>query len=1447
MAKKITSSVNESKDVDIKIGRVGITYSGKIALKDVLIRDHHEDTLIFANRVKTSVTSLKSLLNNNPTLGNTTAEDLQMDMKIYEGETHDNLNIFLQKLKSQKQQKSAAFVMTAGDLDLINAKFSYINENLTNPDILVLDDLNINAQDFLLQNSDVFVKIKKLSGIEKRGLNIDFFTTDFTYTTKEMRLQDLEIQTPNSLIEANIVFDISGGFSDFVNRVPLVAEFESANISTTDLKAFYDKFGGGEKIKFSTRMEGTLNDFLLKNLKMQGLDRTRLAGDLSLKNVLARDENQIFSLEAVVEELSTNYYDLVHLLPGLLQDKLPKELRTLGNTQFQGLISVSENSLEADALLFSQLGNADVDVRMKNFNDAGLATYQGRLIARDFNVGKLFNVKQFGKSSFDVTFDGRGFSAETLNTDVKGSIPKLNFNGYTYNNLKVRGTLRAPIFNGNFVSLDPNLQMEFNGLADFSDETNVYDFEASVEYADLKTLNFVGRDSISVFRGDVIMNMAGTNLNNAAGEVLLLNTSYKNENDTYAFDDLRIKSSFDGPVRTIEVHSPDVINGTVEGVFDITEVPALVENAVGSLYTNYRPNKITTDQYLNFNFDIYNKIVEVFFPEITLAPNTYIRGSVESDESEFRLAFKSPEINAFNNLFEQVNIQVDNSNPLFNTYVEIDSVATGLYSVSDFNLINVTLNDTLFIRSEFRGGPRNDDVYNLNLYHTINENNNSVVGLQKSDIKFKESVWHLNEKNNKSNRVIFSKGFQNLRVDSLVLSHKNEEIRLAGQMRDSTYKNFQMKFDNVDLYKITPEIDKLAMGGIVNGSLSLLQENGAYYPNSSLTIKDLVINDEMLGNLNLDVMGNKDLSFYNVNATLRNRGLESLSAIGDIAVDENAPRIDLDVDLRNFNMAAFSPIGGEVITNIRGLVSGTANVTGDYRNPDISGRLLLKNAGLSVPYLKVDYAFEDNAVVNLTGQEFNFENINFTDTKYKTKAVLDGTISHTNFTKWMLGLNVSTDRLLVLDTEYNEDALYYGTGFIGGNASIYGPTSELVIDVIGTTRSGTVFKIPINDSESIGDNSFIHFLSPEEKAARLAGEEVEFEEVKGLELNFDLDVTSDALVEIEIAESILRGRGAGTLLIEINTLGKFNMWGDFIANTGEYIFNYGALQKRFEVRPGGSINWSGNPAQADLDMSAVYEAHANPAIILENPAISRRIPVDVIINLNGELLQPDISFDLEYPNVASTVRSELEYKVGTSTNTEMQAFSLLALGQFYTPDVLGGNAGSALVGGVFQSASSGLFSNLLSDESGVFQVGLNYEQGSRTPEQTTADRFGVTLSTQISDRVLINGQVGVPVGGVTETVIVGNLEIEFLLNEEGNLRAKIFNRENNIQYIGEELGFTQGVGLSYQVDFDTFKELLRKVVNKETQRAVDKPEAPAKEEQKSLAPEYIKFPGADDN
>ncbi|MDG1320930.1 MAG: translocation/assembly module TamB domain-containing protein, partial [Polaribacter sp.] len=80
-----------------------------------------------------------------------------------------------------------------------------------------------------------------------------------------------------------------------------------------------------------------------------------------------------------------------------------------------------------------------------------------------------------------------------------------------------------------------------------------------------------------------------------------------------------------------------------------------------------------------------------------------------------------------------------------------------------------------------------------------------------------------------------------------------------------------------------------------------------------------------------------------------------------------------------------------------------------------------------------------------------------------------------------------------------------------------------------------------------------------------------------------------------------------------------------------------------------------------------------------------------------------------------------------------------------------------------------------------------------------------------NDRIIINGKVGVPVGAKTQSSVIGEVKVEVLLNKEGNFRGVIFNRQNEIQYSAEEEGYTQGVGLSYQVNFNTFSEFLDKI------------------------------------
>ncbi|MDT0687322.1 translocation/assembly module TamB domain-containing protein [Autumnicola psychrophila] len=1441
VAKKITSSLRENSDINASIDRVSLTYFGNVKINGIFVEDHHQDTLLTAGEVRTSILSFRNLFNNSPSFGNTVVRDLRLNMKRYEGEERDNLSLLLSKLKKEPTGEPSAFELNVDDIQILNSHFSYWDENLENPDILIFDDLTIFAEDLNIDGDIIAVDITGLTAEEARGLSISNLTTSFLYSSTGMQLEELVLETTESKIQGNLVFEYTPEqFSNFVNEVQVTADFSESMISSDDLKVFYDGFGTDQLLIFNTILNGTLNDFNLIDLQLKGMDRSAVDGDFVVQGIFPQETTN-FQISGEFSQFNSNYYDLVNLLPQALLGKLPETLRDFGNVRMQGNALLTGNSLDADVIINTQLGSADADFVLRNFDNTRTANYKGNLIFRDFNIGRLVNNPTLGKTSFNLDVDGKGFDAESINAQLRGAISEINYNNYTYKDIRVIGNLRNPVFNGNLVSNDPNLRMEFNGLADISQDINVYDFEAAVNYADLNALNFVTRDSVSVFKGDVIMNMKGTTIDNAFGSILLLNTSYQNQNDLYYFEDFSIVSSFEGEERTIAINSPDVISGQVEGVFQLREVGALFENSLGSIYTNYQPRTITTNQYMEFDFDIYSQIVEIFYPEIRVAPNTFLRGRVESDESEFKLNFRSPEIEAFDNLMEDINLRVDNTNPIYNTFFEADSVSTGFYNFSEFSFINVTQRDTLFIRSEFQGGKNNSDFFNINLYHTINEENKSVVGIQRSDLTFKDNLWYINEEGNKSNKIVFENNLRNIVIDSLVMSHADEEIRLGGVMRDSTYKDFRMEFDDVDIGKITPVIDNLDLAGRLNGRLDLLQENGAYYPNTSLKIDSLNINENLLGNLLIDVEGNENLTSYTINANLKNKDFESLNAIGSINVSGSQPTIDLEVELDDLNMAAFSPLGGEAISNIRGKVSGNARVVGNYKNPEFGGQLLMDNAGLSIPYLNVDYDFDDQSVVNLTQQQFDFDNIGLTDTKFDTRGILDGNISHKNFSEWFLNLGVTTNRLLVLDTDAEEDALYYGTAFISGDASIEGPTDELLINVNATTERGTVFKIPLSDTESVGDNSYIHFLSPEEKAAKQAGREVVLPEVKGIEMVFDLDVTNDAEVEVVVDQtsgSTLRGRGAGNLLLEINTNGKFNMWGDFIAYEGVYNFKYaGLVQKVFRVQPGGNINWNGNPVQAELDVSAVYELDANPSVLLENPSVNRKIPVEVIINLQGQLAQPDITFDIGFPNASSVVRSELEYRIDDRASKELQALFLVTQGSFYSEFGLRQNA----ITGTLAERASSIVNDIFADEDGKFQVGVNYQQGDRTPDQQTVDRFGLTLSTQISDRVLINGQVGVPIGGVTESYIIGDVEIDFLLNEDGSLRAKVFNRENNIQFIGEEIGFTQGVGLSYSVDFDTFKELIRKITDAELAKAEARKEE-EEETRESIAPDYINFP-----
>ena len=89
-------------------------------------------------------------------------------------------------------------------------------------------------------------------------------------------------------------------------------------------------------------------------------------------------------------------------------------------------------------------------------------------------------------------------------------------------------------------------------------------------------------------------------------------------------------------------------------------------------------------------------------------------------------------------------------------------------------------------------------------------------------------------------------------------------------------------------------------------------------------------------------------------------------------------------------------------------------------------------------------------------------------------------------------------------------------------------------------------------------------------------------------------------------------------------------------------------------------------------------------------------------------------------------------------------------------------------------------------------------------------------------------------GGTQETIVAGDFEIQLLLNEEGTLSAKFFSRESQVQEFLQRNGATeQGIGLSYEVDFDTFKEMWQQMFGKKEKEENSSPQNVAPQSKES--------------
>ncbi|WP_105049136.1 translocation/assembly module TamB domain-containing protein [Polaribacter butkevichii] len=1445
-----TKKLNEDFNTNISIEKIDLSFLGNVQLKGVEIRDHHQDTLIFVKKLSTSILNAKKVLESQVNLGSISLDGGYVYMKTYKGEKDDSMSVFIDGFDdgSPKDSLAPKFILKSSNVYVSDLNYKLIDDNRKSPILFSASNVGGNLQDMLVYGPDFSSKIRGLYLKDNRGLDITNLTTDFSYSKTAMHFVNTTLQTRESEIKANIDFTYKReDLIDFNNKVNITASFVKSKVSVQDLKKYYNELSGNDDIYFSGNLKGKLNNFSLNKLWLTSRKGIKVIGDLDFVNAVNFEKGFVFRGD--LRDLTATYKDLKSVLPNVLGKTLPSEFIKFGKFTIKGTVDVTPKEIKANLDLNSEIGAVVSDLQISNIDDIDYAAYSGKIALNKFNVGELFNDPLFGEASLKGDVEGSGFKLENINTSFIGTVSELNFKNYTYKNIEANGQYQNNKFDGDLKIDDVNFKMKFNGLADLSTEVNKFDFKSNIEYLNLKETNLFTRDSIAVLKGDIALDVEGNTFDDITGKATFKNVLYTNQSEEYNFKEFNVTSSLKDSIKTIEVSSKDIAKGYLSGKFSFSELLPVSQNALGSIYTNYTPYKVAPNQFLDFNFTIYNQIVTVFFPDISIDDNTKIKGKIKADKNQLRLTVSSPKIEAYGNEVKDLLLRTDNQNPLYNSHLTASEVHTKYYDVSKLNLLSLNQNDTLYFKSVFKGGVKKNENFNLDFFYTFNPEGKSVVGFEKSSFIFKENTWEINPNELNKNKVTFNIKENDFNFSQFKLTSGEQKIEFSGTLKGDSEKILLADFTKVKLQSFLPKIDSLSLKGKLSGHLDFVQNKGVYSPEALLSIKDFQVNNFKQGDLSLNVKGDNSYEKYNVDLSINNEKVKSIAATGSLDFSEKRPLIDLEVYLEEFGLDAFSPLGQDVLSSIRGVASGDFSLRGFLGNPEMEGTLTLKDAGLKFPYLNVDYDFEGESIISLQEQSFIFEGVSLIDTKHKSRGRLIGDITHLNFKKWFLNIEIESNNLLVLDTENTDEALYYGTAFIDGVANITGLTDQLTIDINAKTMAGTSFVVPLKDVETVDSYSLIHFKSKDSEVKKNQ-KEVALEAIKGLSLNIDLDVTKDATAQVVIDEingSQLTGSGKGNLRIEINTRGKFNMFGDYTIDSGVYDFKYGGIvNKPFLIQKGGTVSWNGNPYEANLDVTAIYKAKANPGVLLQNFNSNRKIEVDLVTRITGGLFSSKQDLDIQLTNVDPTIASELEFILNDNNVNEKttQFISLLALGNFANPDKADFSA-SETFSNTASSAVSTAFSSLLNNPDGKFQLGVDYQQGysgSDVDRLNIDNQVDVSVSTQLGDKVIINGKVGVPVGTQTQSSVVGEVKVEVLLNKEGNFRGVIFNRQNEIQYSTEEDGYTQGVGLSYQVNFNTLSGLLNKIRGKKGK--IRKPKAPVKKDSaKKLRENLINFEG----
>lgn len=1299
-------------------------------------------------------------------------------------------------------------------------------------------DLNLDAERLSFTPAVFEGDIRHLAVNERSGLRLKELRTLFRYDERQAYLQDLYLETDKTLIKDRLAirYPSIASLTADIGSMYVDAALKDSRIAGKDILIFAPQLSATAPFnkapdavyRLSASLRGPLRDLAVANLELSGLDRTALKMNGSIRGLPDPDRTYY---NVRIDRLSTSQRDIDRLLP---PGTLPPDIRVPETMDLQGVFAGRIKEFSTSLTLRSSRGNVKATVYLKDMG----ASYAASIGTVGLDVGYLTRQEQdLGRVTMQAQAKGGGFDPKTAVSDFRVQVFSAELMGYDYRNLSLEGKMARGTATVAGAMRDPNLRFSLDGKAVFKNDYPAVRLDLMLDGTDLRALKL--SQSALRLHSHIVADFSNTDPDRLNGQLYLTDLIAATDSIRIVTDTVVLTAVSADSGSHIRVLS-DALVADLEGRYKLTELGTALQNTIHRYYSlpGYRPAPVSPQQWTLQARVVPSPLLFAFAPQLKGSDTLRASVAFNTQDSSLNLYAAARRLVFAGNTVDSLKIRAQAADTSLNYAITLDDATNAAYHVHKTSLSGSL--DSNELDFDLRINDRQDRLhYGLAGDLDLLPGDAYRLSLQPGSLLLDYQAWTIPADNYLQYQP------QGITAGHFELSNGSQLLSLNSRQPVPTAP-LDLQFRNFSIETLTGMAgqDSLLLGGVINGDASVQNVTTNPVFTSDLTILDFSYHKDTIGNVLVKV-NNQTANILAANVQVQGYG-NDVQLSGDYYVPDQ--RMNMLLAINNINLARMTGLSAGQLQDAGGNLKGNVRIDGTVQQPALNGTLHFDNAYVVPALLGERFRLSDERIA-VDPRGIGFDRFTLVDSA-GNKATIDGRINTPDFRDYSFDLRIRADNFQAVNVRRKRgEQTFFGRLNLSTNMAVAGSMDAPRANGTLRINKGTDFKmlLPDDDPEVESRIGVVRFVNRSDSLSGILAVKDTLKTrsgLKGFDVSMNIETDSAARFTMIIDErngDALSLRGVANLTGGIDPSGKTTLTGPFVMQQGSYLLTLNFLRRQFDIQPGSTITWTGDPMTALVDITAVYEVNTASLDLIEPQLAGRsqaeinrfkqKLPFQVLLKMKDELTKPTISFDIRLSEEDESEWREVATKLDQirqdQSELNKQVFALLLLRRFVGEDPMQSSAGGGNTAERYVRESA---SRILTDQlnrlagSLITGVDLNFGLTSGDDYSTGALQQRTDLNVNLSKR-LLNDRLRVNVGNNFElegprqnnqnaSQIASDVSIDYQLTKDGRYLIRGY-RKNQYQDIVVGQVVENGVTFIFTIDYDHFKEFFAKPRNRD--------------------------------